>query len=230
MCDLVMSDKYPQLCQELAKAGHTVIPCDKINVFAEPEQKHADMQILRIKDRIFILNECNSLKHRLNGNNFVFCKRKAKRNYPYNILLNCLFINNKLFAKLDSVDESVLEYCESNNIETINVNQGYARCSTLVLYDNAAITADKSIEKALKNNGVEVLLISAGNIVLEGYDYGFIGGASTVINNTVYFFGDIKTHPDYSKIKVFCSRHNSTIEILCEDMPLTDIGGAVKTE
>ena len=123
--------------------------------------------------------------------------------------------------------KEILQYCRENNIETVNVNQGYTRCSALVVNDKAVITADKSIEKGMKNNGVEVLLISAGNIVLEGFDYGFIGGASFSDNNTIYFFGDITKHLDYYKIKEFTSKHNSIIEILCKTQPLTDIGGAV---
>ena len=212
MKKLVMSKKYPCFCEELNKFGYEIIPTKKIKTFLEPEQYHADMQILCIKNKVITLDDCI---------------KKPGKNYPENILLNCLYHNNKLYGKLSATDSSVREYCRENNIETVNVNQGYTRCSTLVVNDKAVITADKSIEKGMKNNGVEVLLISAGNIVLEGFDYGFIGGASFSDNNTIYFFGDITKHPDYNKIKEFTSKHNSIIEILCKTQPLTDIGGAV---
>ena len=212
MKKLVMSKKYHCFCEELNKFGYEIIPTKKINTFLEPEQYHADMQILCIKNKVITLDDCI---------------KKPGKNYPENILLNCLYHNNKLYGKLSATDSSVREYCRENNIETVNVNQGYTRCSTLVVNDKAVITADKSIEKGMKNNGVEVLLISAGNIVLEGFDYGFIGGASFSDNNTIYFFGDITKHPDYNKIKEFTSKHNSIIEILCKTQPLTDIGGAV---
>lgn len=212
MKKLVMSKKYPCFCEELNKFGYEIIPTKKINTFLEPEEYHADMQILCIKNKVITLDDCI---------------KKPGKNYPENILLNCLYHNNKLYGKLSATDSSVREYCRENNIETVNVNQGYTRCSTLVVNDKAVITADKSIEKGMKNNGVEVLLISAGNIVLEGFDYGFIGGASFSDNNTIYFFGDITKHPDYNKIKEFTSKHNSIIEILCKTQPLTDIGGAV---
>ena len=81
----------------------------------------------------------------------------------------------------------------------------------------------------MKNDGVDVLVISSGNIVLEGYDYGFIGGASGKLNDeSVIFFGNIKKHPDYRAIKAFLYKHKSNMIIACEDMPLTDIGGIVK--
>lgn len=145
--------------------------------------------------------------------------------------MNFLFLNNTLYGNLSSIDTNLLDYCIKNNIKTVNVNQGYARCSTLVLNNNAAVTSDLSIEKALKNNGVEVLLISSGNIVLDGYNYGFIGGASGKIDeNTVAFFGDIENHPDYNNIENFCWKHNVSIKVICKDIPLTDIGGIVKIE
>ena len=229
MYTFVMSDKYPQFCKEIQKMGNRVISSDTIDLFHSPEQKHADMQVLPINDKIFILNECVKLKNKLSHKNLIFCSKKAGKSYPENILLNCLFMNNTLYGKLSATDKNVLEYCKSCNIKTVNVNQGYTRCSTLIINQNTAITSDPSISKALNKNGAEVLLISPGNIVLEGFDYGFIGGASTKINDTIFFFGNLENHPDYIKIKEFCFNHNSNIELLCKNMPLTDIGGIVKT-
>ena len=213
MKSLIISPLYPCFCRELAEYGYDIIPSKKIEEFAEPEQLHADMQALKIRDRIFTLDTC---------------RRKPSRDYPNNVLLNCLFLGNRLYGKLSAIDETVLEYCKEQEIELVNVNQGYTRCSTLVVNDNAVITADPSIEDALRKNGVEVLRISQGQIRLEGFDYGFIGGCSGRINNTIFFFGNIREHSDYSGIKDYIMQHNSKIEILCDNMPLTDIGGFVK--
>ena len=229
MSTFVMSDKYPCFVREIEKLGHTVISSDTVDTFPIPEQKHADMQILPINNDIFILNECTVLAEKLPKERLLFCNKKAGNKYPENILLNFLFLNNTLYGKLSAIDKNLLDYCKENNIRTVNINQGYARCSTLVLNKKAVITSDLSIEKALKKDGVEVLLISSGSIVLDGYDYGFIGGASGKIEeNTVAFFGNVTNHPDYRRIKNFCENHNLSIKIICKDMPLTDIGGIVK--
>ncbi len=212
MKSLIISGLYPCFCRELARYGYNIILSKKIEEFAEPEQLHADMQALQINDRLFTLENC---------------AKKAGEKYPENVLLNCLFIGNTLYGRLDSVDDTVLDYCREENIKLVNVNQGYTRCSSLQVAENAVITADKGIAKALENNGAEVLLISPGNIALKGYDYGFIGGAGFYDNGKVFFFGNIKNHPDYDKIRQFCSLYNSDIEILYQDMPLTDIGSAV---
>lgn len=231
MGTFVMSDKYSCFVKELEKLGHTVISSDTVNEFLVPEQKHADMQILPINDRIFILKECTGLAKKLLEKNLTFCGNRAGEKYPENILLNFLFHNNILYGKIQAIDSKLFEYCKHNDIKTVNINQGYARCSTLVVNDNAVITSDSTIEKALTENGVEVLKISSGNIVLDGYDYGFIGGASGKLDdNTVVFFGNIQTHPDYLMIKEFCKKHNVRIKSVCNKMPLTDIGGIVKIE
>ena len=212
MKTVLMSGLYPCFCEKLAEFGYNIILSKKVEAFPEPEQYHADMQALRINDKLFTLENC---------------AKKAGEKYPENIQLNCLFLNNTLYGKLDFVDDTVLEYCKKNGIKTVSVNQGYTRCSSLQISENAVITADKSIEKALKNNGVEVLLINEGHIELKGYNYGFIGGAGFYDNGIVYFFGNIKNHTDYDKIKEFVERNNSNIEIVCQDMPISDIGGAV---
>lgn len=229
MNTFVMSDKYPCFVKEVEKLGHTVISSDMVDIFPIPEQKHADMQILPIKNDIFLLNECTVLAPKIPKERLICCNKKAGNKYPENILLNFLYLNNTLYGKLSAIDENLLDYCKENNIKTVNINQGYARCSTLVLNEKAVITSDLSIEKALKKDGVEVLLISSGNIILDGYDYGFIGGASGKIDeNTVVFLGNITNHPDYRRIENFCENHNTSIKIICKDMPLTDIGGIVK--
>lgn len=229
MSTFVMSDKYLCFVREIENLGHTVISSDTVDIFPIPEQKHADMQILPINSDIFILNECTVLAPKIPNDRLIYCDKKAGKKYPENIILNFLFLNNTLYGKLSAIDKNLIDFCEENSIKTVNINQGYARCSTLVLNEKSVITSDLSIEKALKKDGVEVLLISSGNIILDGYDYGFIGGASGKIDeNTVVFLGNVTNHPDYRRIEIFCENHNISIKIICKDMPLTDIGGIVK--
>ena len=87
------------------------------------------------------------------------------------------------------------------------------------------ITADCGIAKALSDVGTDVLVIPSGGIELPGYDYGFIGGASAVTDESVIFFGDIRSHGDYNAIVDFISRQGKTTEYI-EGMSLTDYGGA----
>lgn len=213
MKTLYMSDDYPCFCRELQRYGYRIIPTEKIECFYAPEQRHADMQRLVIRQKVFTLRDCLS---------------PVGREYPTNVRLNCLYLGGRLYGNLNAADAAVLAFCRKNKIAVVHVNQGYTRCSALVLNDRAVITADSSLEKALQNDGAEVLSVTPGHIRLEGFDYGFIGGAGFSDGDRVYFFGNNTKHPDYTKIKVFCEKNHAEIHILCEKEPLTDIGGVVQ--
>ena len=61
-------------------------------------------------------------------------------------------------------------------------------------------------------------------IELRKLDYGFIGGATGLIDNsTLAVNGDINSHPDSEQIKVFCHKYNVDI-IPLKDGKLVDIG------
>ena len=60
MSAFVMSDEYPKLCKAIENFGYDIIPSDKILQFNTPEQRHIDMQMLKINNDIFLLKECNN--------------------------------------------------------------------------------------------------------------------------------------------------------------------------
>lgn len=143
--------------------------------------------------------------------------------YPNDISLNALELNGTLY----SLTEHTAEPLKALFKNTVRVKQGYACCSTLKLNEESAITADKNIATALKNNGADVLLITQGAIRLKGYDYGFIGGASFCDRKTAYFFGDLNSHPNSYEISLFCQKHGIKVKSF-PNIPLTDHGG-IKT-
>ena len=141
--------------------------------------------------------------------------------YPGDVCFNALVMGNTVYGRTDVICDSILK-CVPNHVF---VKQGYAACSTLLIGENAAVTADRTIAKALIQNGVDVCLIEQGNIVLDGYNCGFIGGASIKLSgDCVAFFGDIKYHPSHEKIREFANAHNVRL-IALSDEPLIDFGG-----
>ena len=108
----------------------------------------------------------------------------------------------------------------------INTAQGYTRCSICPVSDTALITSDQDIAVKARHAGLDVLSISPGNIVLPGYPYGFIGGASIRIDPaTIAFTGTLKDHPDRERMKAFLAKYGQTALYLT-DRPVFDIGGA----
>lgn len=222
-----MSGEFPDLASELKKHGFNIIYSEIIENSLAFECRHADMQCLKINDNIFILKDCRKLGEALIklNKNIIYTAENISENYPKNILLNAVYLKNKLFCKENAIDANVKLYCDKNNIDIINVNQGYTKCSTTIIGD-AIITSDKGIFDAMGSSGVEGLLISQGDIELDKVDYGFIGGCCFCYGDVVYFTGNVKKHPDYYKINSFCKKFNK--EIVClSDRKLYDIGGFV---
>lgn len=118
MSSFVISNKYPCFADELSKMGHNVIFSDTVKAFPQPEQAHADMQILTINNTVFVLQECEKLKTLPYKENLIICKNKAGKKYPENILLNFLFFNNKLYGKVSAIDPTLYKYCVKNDIES----------------------------------------------------------------------------------------------------------------
>lgn len=191
---------------------------------------HADMQIAKIRD-CFI---CDPSLHDeylklLKGTNAVLKPGKAicDCNYPKDIAYNIKAIGKKVFHNFKYTDEVLKNQLSEETL--INVSQGYSGCSICKISDSAIITSDKIIHKSAKDNNLNSLLISPGHILLDGFNYGFIGGASFLAGETLYFFGNISMHPDYESIKKFCDDNNREFISLSEKQ-LSDFGSAITVD
>ena len=225
---IILSDEKPEINEYIKNLGFEIIESDNIEELLPFERHHTDIQCLKIIDTFFVLKEARKLKDKLLSLQLktIETDEEIKSEYPQNILLNAVYMNNKLYCKADSVARAVKEYCENNNIEIINVNQGYTKCSTAIFGD-CFITADKGIFDAMSENGEEGLLIDSGDIELNGVDYGFIGGCTLFYNGRAYFTGDITQHKSYKSISEFLTDRN--IEMVCiSNNKLYDIGGFIE--
>lgn len=189
---------------------------------------HADMAAVHLGDKdILICRNQTQLAIKLKkfGMTVLESECPVSGEYPKDIGLNFAFAGSHVFGNFSYADEALLKATE--NFERVNVKQGYCKCSVLVVSENAIITDDEGIHRKASERGIDSLLISKGDILLEGHDYGFIGGASgKILRNTVLFFGNIEKHSDFDKINSFLSEHGCSYECTDKD-PLRDIGGIV---
>ena len=144
--------------------------------------------------------------------------------YPADVQLNAITIGNNAVICEKYVSRKIFEHLKKGKWNTINVNQGYARCSTLAVDNNSIITSDISIFLSCINNGIDALLIKPGFIDLEGFDYGFIGGCGANINGDLLLTGHLEKHPSKNEILKFIDARNINIKYLSSD-PIFDIGG-----
>lgn len=226
---VVMSTNNKELVNRVEELGIKVLSSENLSKLLIFEQYHTDLQLLHYnKDTVFVLKECTSLKENLKKYfpNVIEISKNIDKNYPNNVMLNCVVLNDKLICNTKTIADEVLQMAIKDNLKIINVNQGYAKCSTCIVNENAIITSDKSIYKSCRNE-MDALLIRQGYIELSGTDYGFIGGSSFKYNrNTVVFSGNIKLHPDYESIKSFAQNHNVELLILTENT-MIDIGSII---
>ena len=146
-----------------------------------------------------------------------------EKEYPRDAIFNALVMGNKIFFKENSVSKAVIEYAKARGLEAVNVRQGYPACTTLPLSESAAITADEGMARALSEKGISTTLINNGDIALPPYEYGFIGGASGIFRDKLYFIGDYRTHRDAEKIEV-AAKNAGLIPVSLGAFPLTDLG------
>lgn len=193
-----------------------------------PVSNHADMSCLYLGNgKIITDKRQTNLKSKLAkmGMTVFETAEKIAGEYPSDIRLNVALISDIAIGNFRHSDPVVSDAVGDKRF--INVRQGYTKCSVLVLNRRAIITDDESVYKAASETGVDTLLISKGDIMLDGYDYGFIGGASGKISSdTVLFFGNIERHRDFNRIKSFLEKYN--LSYLCTDYDrLRDIGGII---
>ena len=154
---------------------------------------------------------------------FFGCPEKIGSKYPENIRYNAACTGKFFIHNLRHTDPGLMKAAE--NTVKINVSQGYTKCSVLIVDEDSIITSDEGIYKSCYGK-LNVLLINPGHIRLRGFPYGFIGGTSGRIGDTVIFNGDITRHPDYEKIAAFIESRDLKIKYFTSS-ELEDIGSII---
>lgn len=216
--------------ENLARLGHRVLRLPPHPKLPSPVSSHPDMLLFFAKDAIFCTQSYYKIaKKELDeisaayGAPICCIEEEYQAEYPHDVLLNALPMGNRLFCNTKAVAQELLAL----GLVPCHVNQGYSKCSCLPIGENALITSDSAIAAKTEAQGVDVLKIQAGHISLEGYDYGFIGGCASFAPRggikSIYFCGDIKKHPDATKIENFCLSNGFRI-ICLSNSRLCDVG------
>lgn len=226
LCSKELFEEYTEVLENF---GYTVMRVPSFGALSAPVSFHPDMLFSVLEDgslltdrNYFINNGLFFEELQKAGIKIVTSEKLLSAEYPSDILFDAIKTDKLLVGNLKYTAPELF----SDGVRTVNIKQGYALCSTLLM-ENAAISADAGICKALGENGYTVLKISPGGIALNGYGCGFIGGASAVLNDckTAVFFGNLSAHTDGEKIISFCREQGYTVYFDAR-FPLTDFGGA----
>ena len=229
---LVAANTPRAVCELLSDKGFEILhmpPCERL---ALPVRTHTDMLVFPLDDTVFC-HESYAMeargtfdKIRSYGYNVITLGGEYSEDYPHDVRFNIARVGRNIIIGKRTLSEEIIEYAKKSGYEIIRVRQGYAKCSSCVVGENALITSDVTIAAALREAGADVLLIGEGGVKLEGYQYGFIGGASGCFEDTVYFVGDPNFHTDGERIVDFCKRNEKQVACV-KGEELTDIGSII---
>lgn len=283
------------LREALEQTGHSVYTVKSSDAVYDAISAHPDIYMCRIKN-VLVIDEMTvtepdlkeiymaemeekaedfsetplipALRPEGHGGYIVFEMGGIGYEYPFDIAYNAVATDRFFIHNTEWTSPSLLDRARDAGLEIISVKQGYTKCSCVVAGDNALITADEGILRAveaynemireeMEENGgslsesggfssdgafmtidellqrdrrenclIDILPVQKGHVALEGFEYGFLGGASGCIDGRVYFNGDLSAHPDFEKIREFLAERGYET-VYFEGEPLTDIGSIV---
>ncbi len=228
---IILGKKYRNSLEN-ALIQHDLIPIwlDDNPCVDERLSGHTDLAAVHIDENSIVLSEylreCEfTNKVDALGYSIKFVSDAADIDYPYDARLNFCIVNDKLIYNPQTADKCVIEQLNVNT--KIPVNQGYTKCSVCVVDEQSIITSDKMIAQAAQQNAMNVLLIDKPFVVLDGFEYGFIGGASFKINaDEIAFTGLINDAAIKNRIEEFLSARKIK-PIYLTDKEIFDIGSAI---
>lgn len=218
----------PSIEANLNKNGIECIKTIRCQELYEAVDGHPDMLMLHIGGNRIVLapNIYEAMAPILEKKGFAVTKGATwlVRNYPGNIAYNVLRVGNVVFHNIKYTDPEVIKALEKENLEILNVSQGYTKCSVCILDSRTIITSDRKLSEIAEKYGIESLLIKPGGIELKNLNYGFIGGASGLLSKKqIAFTGSIESLEDSCKLIDFINSRGFEIVTLSEET-LADYG------
>ena len=207
---------HPDLCDYIANSGHFIHTFSEVRTASELVANHPDVLLCKLGARpespIYegIPNELSPL-------------------YPGDCRYNAACTGKFFIHKLDVTDAGLLNAAKASfgdEFHLVDVRQGYAKCSTVIVDEDSIITYDKGIAKPCEAAGMNVLLVEPGFVKLRGANTGFIGGASGRVDDKIVFNGDLSAHPNFREITAFIEERGLGCKWF-ESYELEDIGSII---
>ena len=207
---------HPDLCNYLASSGHFIHTFPEVRTASELVVNHPDVLLCKLGTRpespIYdgAPNELSPL-------------------YPGDCRYNAACTGKFFIHKLDVTDAGLLNAAKASfgdEFHLVDVRQGYAKCSTVIVDEDSIITYDKGIAKPCEAAGMNVLLVEPGFVKLRGANTGFIGGASGREDDKIVFNGDLSAHPNFREITAFIEERGLGCKWF-ESYELEDIGSII---
>lgn len=213
----------------LSNLDYNVIKTPRVDHIYTTICGHTDIMLHKLDEKTIVCEPTvyDYFKEKLPDVKVIKGNTILSEKYPFDIAYNAAQIGKNLICNEKYTDSIILEYCFKNGIKIINTKQGYSKCSICIISDDAIITSDKNIALQAEKNKIEVLLVNDNKIKLEGFKYGFIGGATGLIKKDLLAVnGNINLHSDADRIISFAKKHKVKV-ISLNDEEIVDIGSII---
>ncbi|MBO6010475.1 MAG: hypothetical protein J6P71_01600 [Oscillospiraceae bacterium] len=217
--------EYSSYIHALEGLGITAIKVPRNPDISRNIAYHADMSIFHAGSDEFFITKSNTklmdIMHKYTNNIHIIEKCGPK--YPDDVRTNACLAGNILLCSEKGTSRHMIEFAESRGCRIVFVNQGYVKCSVCILNENTIITDDRSIERAAERNGLNVFRYDGNDVVLTGYDRGFIGGTcGKISSDEIVFTGRFKT----DEIERFANNAGISVKYLSDGAPY-DVGSII---
>lgn len=229
----VIGEKYSKLLEKpLEILGINLLFVPDNNAVDPRLSGHADLSVMHTGgNRLFLAPHLRESQFpeelSVLGFSVDYPEMKQSAEYPADAQLNACICGKHAIFHRSVVPKQIVDYLTKAGFNMIACRQGYTKCSVCVVNESAIITADRGVEAVAREAGLDVLLIEPGFVALEGFPYGFIGGASFKISRSkLAFTGTLEYHKCKKQILYFL-KHHQVEPVYLTNQPLFDIGSAV---
>ena len=233
---VIIDNKMRDIEKEYLKSlGYNLIELKTSNSIYEEISSHVDIFACRIKDNIILennlYNDFVEKKYKFLDNKIICGNANIGDKYPLDVLYNVCSIGKNVIHNFEYTDKEVINVIQKENLNMVNINQGYSNCSIAVIDSNSAIVTDKKIAEELIQNNIDVLLIEEKldiKLLKNNKEYskmsGFIGGCMVRIEDKIIVFGELEKIDKKGKIKKFIQSKNLDV-IDFKELDVIDYGG-----
>ena len=163
----------------ISDLGIKIIETISVDDITDCTSSHPDMQFLHLGNTRALAAKQTYEYYKSKLPEFdITCVDKVYSPYPNDSLLNVTIVGEFCFT-------SKLQWGKLEafiDAQPIFINQGYSKCNICILNENAIITSDRGIEREALKNGLRTYFLESNEIALDGYNNGFWGGSSGLVD------------------------------------------------
>lgn len=229
---IIIDGRLPAMVSENLSQFGDVFELESSGIVYESISGHPDIFLFQKNHLVIVApNAPKALIEELKNYRIPFLRGREKlgMKFPETVYYNALSTSKYLIHQPKYTSNCILRQTiqlPGNRAERqlISVPQAYTRCNLLSLPDGSFITSDQGIEKSLGQSGLEVHYFDSKDILLNGQDHGFLGGALGLFNHEIFIIGNLNHYSQGEELKELLNSKSLSYHELYNG-PLIDGGG-----